>query len=73
MNKKSRKSKRKMPSPGGGRLGIDWATIRRGSMTLYEGTYDGAKASVWRANQVHTPKQFRTVSGENSVWVLRVK
>ncbi len=46
-------------SVNGGRLGIDWSSIRPRQRVRYKGTISGIKNNVCRANKIHAPKQFR--------------
>ncbi len=43
----------------GGRLGIDWSSLRPRQRVKYKGTASGIKNNVCRANKIHAPKQFR--------------
>lgn len=40
-------------------LGLRWQTMKIGQY-LYEGTYEGAKSNVCRANRRYAPKRWKT-------------
>jgi len=66
---------RKPPKDGGGRFGLDWKNMTVGKRVIYPGTYNGAKAQVWRANQAHAPSRYTSMKGRSgkAVYVLRLE